>query len=91
MQRIFDEQVVSKAQEERRQLIGQPGASSWGSNDEMGDVSVDQIRADHKRMLGGKVVSLLGFNNLFYRTGKRAGKSGSDYFQTEEYCSYYFK
>ena len=57
MQKMFDEQVSTKVQEDRNRLLGQSGMSTWGPthSDDQPDVSnysVSDLRADQKRMLG---------------------------------------
>ncbi|KYB28828.1 syntaxin-8 [Tribolium castaneum] len=55
MQNLFENQASSKAQEDRRRLMGEAGASAWGdshSSDELSNYSVEQLKADQKRMLG---------------------------------------
>ncbi|KAJ3663517.1 hypothetical protein Zmor_007772 [Zophobas morio] len=57
MQKMFDEQVSTKVQEDRNRLLGQGGMSTWGPthSDDQPDVSnysVSDLRADQKRMLG---------------------------------------
>lgn len=56
---MFDDQVSSKVQEDRRRLMGDAGASSWGDNDEVANYSVDQLKADQQRMLGGNLITVV--------------------------------
>jgi hypothetical protein len=57
MQKMFEDQMSTKAQEDRNKLMGEAGMSSWGpSNETRTDVSnysVDQLRSDQRKMLGG--------------------------------------
>jgi syntaxin 8 len=56
MQKMFEDQMSTKAQEDRNKLMGEAGMSSWGpSNETRTDVSnysVDQLRSDQRKMLG---------------------------------------
>lgn len=57
---MFNDQISSKAIEDRNKLLGEAGSSVWGSDVEVkpdtSSYTADELRADQRRMLGGKGV-----------------------------------
>lgn len=54
MLKIFDEQLTMKAMQERKDLFNASGSESVHSSTGPSYMSVDEIRARQKQMLGGK-------------------------------------